>query len=59
MRSTNSVSFGDDESDIKLNKLSVYSPIARALIGKEVDDVVVVQTPSGEMEFEICSVKHI
>ncbi|MBT5723838.1 MAG: transcription elongation factor GreA, partial [Gammaproteobacteria bacterium] len=50
---------GDDESDIKQNKLSVYSPIARALIGKEVGDVVFVKTPAGEEEFEICAVRHI
>ncbi len=50
---------GDDEADIKSGKISVYSPIARALIGKEVDDVVVVVTPNGEVEYEICSVKHI
>jgi len=49
---------GDDESDIKLNKLSVYSPIARALIGKEVGDVAFVKTPAGEAEFEICAVRH-
>ena len=39
---------GDDEADIKLNKLSVYSPIARALIGKEVGDVAFVKTPAGD-----------
>ena len=50
---------GDDESDIKLNKLSVYSPIARALIGKETGDVVFVKTPAGEAEFEICAVRHV
>ncbi len=50
---------GDDESDIKLGKISVYSPIARALIGKEVGDIVVVNTPNGEAEYEICGVKHI
>lgn len=50
---------GDDESDIKQNKLSVYSPIARALIGKEVGDVARVTTPSGDVEYEICSVKHL
>jgi transcription elongation factor GreA len=50
---------GDDEADIKKNKLSVYSPIARAMIGKEVGDVVLVKTPSGEVEYEICSVKHL
>lgn len=50
---------GDDEADIKVNKLSVYSPIARALIGKEVGDVAFVKTPAGEAEFEICTVKHL
>ncbi len=50
---------GDEESDIKLNKLSVYSPIARALIGKEVGEVTTVKTPSGEVEYEICLVLHI
>ncbi len=50
---------GDDEADIKENKISVYSPIARALIGKEVDDAVVVQTPSCDVEYEVCEVRHI
>ena len=50
---------GDDESDIKLGKISVYSPIARALIGKEVGDIVVVNTPNGEAEYEIYGVKHV
>lgn len=50
---------GDDEADIKQNKLSVYSPIARAMIGKAVDDVFVVQTPGGDVEYEICQVQHI
>ena len=50
---------GDDESDISLNKLSVYSPTARALIGKQVADVAVVKTPSGEVSYEIRSVLHI
>ncbi|WP_419833176.1 transcription elongation factor GreA [Endozoicomonas atrinae] len=50
---------GDDESDIKVNKISVNSPIARAMIGKEEGDVVVVNTPSGGVEYEIDEVKHI
>lgn len=50
---------GDDEADIKVGKLSIYSPIARALIGKEVGDVAHVKTPGGEAEYEICSVEHI
>lgn len=50
---------GDDESDVKANKISYQSPIARALIGKEVGDIVVVRTPSGEMEYEIDNVAHL
>ncbi len=50
---------GDDESDIKQNRISVSSPIARALIGKEEGDTVVVQIPSGTVEYEIDQVKHI
>jgi transcription elongation factor GreA len=52
-------SVGDDESEIKANKISVNSPIARALIGKEEGDVVVVKAPSGEVEYEIDKVEHI
>ncbi|HDR1200807.1 TPA: transcription elongation factor GreA, partial [Pasteurella multocida] len=43
---------GDDEANIKAGLISVNSPIARGLIGKEVDDVVVIQTPGGKVEFE-------
>ncbi len=50
---------GDDEADVKVSKISVNSPIARALIGKEVGEVAVVQTPSGVVEYEISSVKHL
>jgi len=50
---------GDDEADIKAGKISVSSPIARALVGKEEGDVVVVQTPSGKVEYEIVEVRHI
>lgn len=50
---------GDDEADVKKNKISVNSPIARALIGKEVGEVVVVKTPGGDVEYEIDDVKHI
>ncbi len=50
---------GDDESDIKNNLISVNSPIARGLIGKELDDVVNIQTPAGSVEFEIIEVKYI
>lgn len=50
---------GEDEADIRLGKLSVGSPIARALVGKEEGDVVVVKTPSGILEYEIVEVRHI
>jgi transcription elongation factor GreA len=50
---------GEDEADVKQNRISVTSPIARALIGKEAGNVVVVKAPSGDIEYEIDSVKHI
>jgi transcription elongation factor GreA len=50
---------GDDEADVKKQKISVNSPIARALIGKEVGEVVVVHTPSGTVEYEIDTVEHL
>ncbi|MEM1434059.1 MAG: transcription elongation factor GreA [Pseudomonadota bacterium] len=50
---------GEDEADVKQNKLSVMSPIARALIGKRVGDVAVVQTPGGDTEYEIDQVQYL
>ena len=50
---------GEDEADVKELKISVTSPIARALIGKEVGDIIVVKAPSGDIEYEIDAVKHI
>ena len=50
---------GDDEADIAANKISISSPIARALIGKEEGDVVSVQAPAGAREVEILSVRYI
>ena len=49
---------GDYESDIKKNRISISSPIARALIGKEVDDIAVVKAPSGDIEYEIIAIKY-
>lgn len=49
---------GDDEADIKQGKISVSSPIARGLIGKQEGDVVQIETPGGVVEFEIDSVEH-
>lgn len=50
---------GDDEADIKTGMISISSPIARALIGKEEGDIAVVQTPSGNKEYEIVAVRYI
>jgi len=50
---------GEDEADVKSNLISVVSPIARALIGKEEGDVVVVKAPSGDVEYEIDQVRYI
>lgn len=50
---------GEDEADVKAGKISVTSPIARALIGKEVDDPVVVVAPGGNVEYEILEVLHL
>jgi transcription elongation factor GreA len=50
---------GEDEADIKANKISVMSPLARALVGKAEGDTVTVQAPNGAIEYEIDKVEHI
>jgi len=50
---------GDDEANIKLGKVSVNSPLARALIGKEPGDVAEVMAPGGVREYEVLDVKYI
>jgi len=50
---------GDDEADLKNGLISVNSPIARGLIGKELDDVASIKTPSSVVEFEIIQVDYI
>jgi len=50
---------GEDEADIKRNKISVTSPIARSLMGKEEGDVITVNTPSGMADYEIVAVKYV
>lgn len=50
---------GDDEANVKKNLISVNSPVARALIGKEEGDAVVVRAPSGDIEYEIDQVQYI
>jgi transcription elongation factor GreA len=50
---------GDDEADIKVAKISLNSPVARALIGKFAGDIAEVQTPGGKREYEILDVKYL
>ena len=50
---------GDDEANIKEGLISVNSPIARGLVGKEVDDSVTITTPGGKVEFDIIEVEYI
>ncbi len=50
---------GEDEANIKEGRISVGSPIARALIGKEVEDVVEVKAPGGNKEYEILSIEYV
>ncbi|WP_022940687.1 transcription elongation factor GreA [Psychromonas hadalis] len=50
---------GDDESNIKLNLISVNSPIARGLIGKMLDDEITIKTPGGAIEYEIINVQYV
>ena len=49
---------GDDEADIKQGRISINSPIARALIGKEIGDIVDAQTPGGVKRYEILDVRY-
>jgi transcription elongation factor GreA len=50
---------GEDEADVKAGRISVGSPISRAIMGKEVGEEVVVNAPAGEIEYEIEAVEHI
>lgn len=49
---------GEDEADIKVGRISVNSPMARALIGKREGDVAVAKTPAGERQLEIVTVRY-
>jgi len=49
---------GEDEANIRAGKISVTSPIARGLVGKEVGDEVQINTPGGLVEYEILKVEH-
>ena len=50
---------GQDEADVKQNLISIGSPIARAMIGKQEGDVVIVRAPGGDIEYEIDQVQHL
>lgn len=50
---------GDHEADITAGKISVSSPIARALIGKEPGDIVEVQVPGGQRQYEILDIRYV
>jgi transcription elongation factor GreA len=50
---------GEDEADVKAGKISVTSPIARAMMGKQEGDEIVVKAPSGDISYEIEKVEHI
>ena len=50
---------GDDEADIQAGKISISSPIARALIGRQEGDIAIVKAPGGAIEYEILEVKYI
>ncbi|MBQ0935146.1 transcription elongation factor GreA [Ideonella paludis] len=50
---------GDDEADLKQGMISISSPIARALIGKEVGDVAEVKAPGGVRSYEVMAVRYI
>ncbi|MET3107847.1 transcription elongation factor GreA [Oxalobacteraceae bacterium GrIS 2.11] len=50
---------GEDEADLKENKVSITSPIARALIGKYSGDIVAVQAPAGVREYEVIDVRYV
>lgn len=50
---------GDDEADFKINKISVNSPIARGLLGKNEGEDVKITTPQGEVEYEVSKVEYL
>ncbi|MDG2089893.1 MAG: transcription elongation factor GreA [Gammaproteobacteria bacterium] len=50
---------GEDEADVKNNKISVGSPISRAMMGKAESDEIVVKAPGGDIEYEIETVQHL
>ena len=49
---------GEDEADLEIGKISISSPVARALISKEEGDIATVQTPGGKREYEVLSIQY-
>ena len=49
---------GEDEADLKKGKISITSPLARSLIGKEQDDIIELKTPNGVFEYEIGEIRY-
>lgn len=50
---------GDDEADIKAGRISISSPIARALIGKETGDIAIVNAPGGTRNYEVVAIRYL
>lgn len=50
---------GDDEADFKQNLISINSPIARGLVGKEAGDIAMIRTPGGDVEYEILKIEYL
>lgn len=50
---------GDDESNLKKNLISINSPMSRGLIGKQANDIVVINTPKGKVEYKILKIEYI
>ncbi len=50
---------GEDEADVKAGRISVGSPISRAIMGKEVGEEIVVKAPAGDIDYEIVKVEHL
>lgn len=50
---------GDDEADFKKNLISINSPMARGLVGKVADDVAIIKTPGGDVEYEVLNVQYL
>lgn len=50
---------GDDEANIKLNKISIFSPIARSIVGKRIGDIALATTPSGVFNLKIIKIEYV